>query len=151
MEVILLEKMRNLGSIGDKAVVKSGYARNYLIPYGKAVAATKANIEKFDKMREELEKNAAEAFKNAQDRAAKMENVSIDIPMQATEDGKLFGSVGASTVAQSLTDAGFDIQKSEVDMPQGPIRKLGEYEVVLLLYSDVTAKIKVNVVAIKED
>jgi len=148
MEVILLEKIRNLGNIGDKATVKAGYARNYLVPYGKAVVATEANLVKFAKMRDELEKNAAEALKFAQERATKLENAVITIPMKATEEGKLFGSVNTSTIANALQEAGFDVKRSEISMPQGPIRQVSENEITLLLHTDVTVKIKVNVVAL---
>lgn len=148
MEVILLEKIRNLGNIGDKATVKGGYARNYLIPSEKAVAATKDNIEKFAKMRDELEKNASAALKTAQDRSAKLTDMTLNIPMQATEEGKLFGSVSAGTIVQALEDVGIKAEKSEVSMPQGPIRQVGEYEIVLMLHTDVTVKVKVNVTAI---
>jgi len=147
MEVILLEKIRNLGDIGAKVTVKPGFARNYLIPYGKAAAATKANLEKFLKMREELERNAAEALKLAQERAAKLEKAIITIPVKATEEGKLFGSVNTSTIAHALKDAGFEVKRSELSMPSGVIRQAGEYEIALLLHSDVTVKVKVNIVA----
>ena len=151
MEVILLEKVRNLGDIGAKVAVKAGHARNYLVPYGKAVVATKSNLEKFEKIRAELEKNAADALAAAQERAAKLDQMAITIPMKATEEGKLFGSVSTSMISHSLKDAGFDVKRSEVSMPQGPIRKVGEYEIILLLHTDVTTKIKVNVVAIKAE
>ncbi|MBU0744028.1 MAG: 50S ribosomal protein L9 [Gammaproteobacteria bacterium] len=150
MEVILLEKIRNLGSIGAKVSVKAGHARNYLVPYGKAVMATEANLEKFAKMREELEKNAAAEIKVAEELAAKLEPVIITIPVKSTEDGKLFGSVSASTISQALKEAGFDIKRNIISLPQGAIRQVGENEVALLLHPDVTAKIKVNVVAAKE-
>ena len=148
MEVILLEKIRNLGNIGDKASVKAGYARNYLVPYGKAVVANEANLIKFAKMRDALEKNAAEALKFAKERAVKLENAVITVPMKATEEGKLFGSVNTSTIANALKEAGFDVKRSEVSMPQGPIRQVSENEITLLLHTDVTVKIKVNVVPI---
>lgn len=147
MEVILLEKIRNLGGIGAKVVVKPGHARNYLIPYGKAVIANEANLEKFSKMREELERNAALAEKLAHERREKLENAVVTISVRATEDGKLFGSVNTSTIAHALKEAGFEVKRSEISMPQGPIHQVGEYEITLLLHTDVTAKIKVNIVA----
>lgn len=147
MEVILLEKIRNLGDIGAKVVVKSGHARNYLVPYGKAVVANEDNQVKFAKMRDELEKHALEALKFAEERKGKFENVLINVPVKATEEGKLFGSVSTSTIASALKDAGFDVKRSEITMPQGAIRQIGEYEITLLLHSDVTVKVKVNVVA----
>jgi len=150
MEIILLEKVRNLGDIGEKVSVKAGHARNYLIPYGKAVMATATNLEKFAKMQVELEKHAAEILKLAQERAAKLVDTAVTISSKASEEGKLFGSISASTIASSLKDLGFDVKKSEVSLPQGPIRHTGEYEVTLLLHTDVTAKIKVNIVADKE-
>ncbi len=150
MEVILLEKIRNLGDIGAKVEVKPGYARNYLIPYGKAAVANKNNLEKFAKMRDELEKNAAAAFKLAEERKAKLEQAVIAVPVKATEEGKLFGSVSTSNIAQALKDAGFEVKRSEISLPQGAIRQVGEYEITLLLHSDVIAKIKVNVVAAKD-
>ncbi|MEI8055176.1 MAG: 50S ribosomal protein L9 [bacterium] len=150
MEIILLEKVRNLGSIGEKVSVKAGHARNYLIPYGKAVMATATNLEKFAKMQVELEKHAAEILVLAQERAAKLVDAVAVISSRATEEGKLFGSISASTIASSLKDLGFDVKKSEVSLPQGPIRHTGEYEVTLLLHTDVTVKIKVNIVADKE-
>jgi len=150
MEIILLEKVRNLGDIGEKVSVKAGHARNYLIPYGKAVMATAANIKKFAKMRAELEKHATEILKLAQERATKLADAVVTISSKATDEGKLFGSISASTIASSLKDIGFDVKKSEVTLPQGPLRHTGEYEIALLLHTDVTAKIKVNIVAEKE-
>ncbi|MDR1057057.1 MAG: 50S ribosomal protein L9 [Coxiellaceae bacterium] len=145
MEIILLEKIRNLGDIGAKVTVRPGHARNYLIPYGKAVIATQANLEKFAKMREEFERNAAEALRVAKERANKLEKAIINIPVKATEEGKLFGSINTSTIANALKNIGFEVKRSEISMPSGVIRQVGEYEVALLLHSDVTVKIKVNV------
>jgi large subunit ribosomal protein L9 len=150
MEVILLEKIRNLGDIGAKISVKPGHARNYLIPYGKAVVANEGNLVKFAKMRAELEKNAAEALKLAEERKEKLEVAVVTVAVKATEEGKLFGSVSTSNISHALKDAGFDVKRSEISMPKGAIRQVGEYEITLLLHSDVTAKIKVNVVAAAE-
>lgn len=150
MEIILLEKIRNLGNMGEKISVKSGHARNYLIPYGKAVMATAVNIEKFTKMRAELEQKAAADLVLAHERAAKLADTVITISSKSTEEGKLFGSISASSIATALKDIGFDVKKSEISMPQGPLRHTGEYEVTLLLHTDVIVKIKVNVIAEKE-
>ena len=150
MEIILLEKVRNLGDIGEKSSVRAGYARNYLIPYGKAVVATAANLEKFAKMRAELEKHAAEKLALAQERAAKLADTVVVISSRSTEEGKLFGSISAGAIASSLKDLGFDVKKNEISLPQGPIRHTGEYEVTLLLHTDVMVKIKVSVIADKE-
>jgi large subunit ribosomal protein L9 len=146
MEVILLEKIRNLGNIGDQVKVKTGYGRNFLIPEGKAVSATKANIEKFTKIRAELEQAAAVALEAAKERAAKLENLAVTISAKATEEGKLFGSIGTSMIVEAIKDAGFEVKKSEINLPNGPIRQTGEHVVHLLLHSDVTAIVKLNVV-----
>ena len=145
MEVILLEKIRNLGNIGEKVSVKPGYARNYLIPYGKVVMATAANLAKFAEMRAELEKNAAATLQLAQERAEKINDTVITIPAKATEEGKLFGSITAGVIAKALQDLGFAVKKSEIDMPQGAIRHVGTYEVNLLLHTDVTVQVKISV------
>ncbi len=150
MDVILLEKIRNLGDIGAEVSVKSGYARNYLIPYGKAVLATKENLEKFAKMRAELEKKAAESLKIASLRAAKFQDAVVTIAVKATEDGKLFGSVGTTNILEALKNQGLEVERSEISLPTGAIRHVGEYVVDLLMHSDVTCKVKVNVVAISE-
>ena len=147
MEVILLEKVRNLGNVGEKVSVKSGYARNYLIPYGKVVMATAANLAKFTEIRAELEKNAAVTLQLAQERAEKIGDVVVTISAKSTEEGKLFGSITAGIIAKALQDLGFAVKKSEINMPQGAIRHVGEYEVSLLLHADVTVQVKVNVSA----
>ncbi len=147
MEVILLEKIRNLGTIGEKVVVKAGHARNYLVPYGKAVIATENNLIKFDKMRAELEQKAAAALSFSQERAAKLATTAITIPVKATEEGRLFGSVNSSTISQAFKAAGLEVKRGEISLPQGAIRQVGEYEIGLLLHTDVTAKVKINVVA----
>ncbi|MCL5260558.1 MAG: 50S ribosomal protein L9 [Gammaproteobacteria bacterium] len=150
MEVILLEKIRNFGNIGDKVKVKTGYGRNYLIPQGKAISATLANVEKYAKMKEELALAAKEALRQAEERAAKLAKLEISIPVKATEDGKLFGSVGTSVIAKAIKDAGFEVKKSEISLPQGPMRLVGEYDVALLLHSDVSVTIKVKIVPAEE-
>ena len=148
MEIILLEKVRNLGKLGDKLNVKSGYARNFLVPEGKAVFATKANIEAFEARKIELEKAQAENLQAAQARADKVNALGIiTIASAAGEEGKLFGSIGVRDIAEAVTTAGLELERSEVSLPDGPIRALGEYEVDILLHSDVVAKIKIAVVA----
>lgn len=147
MEVILLEKMRNLGSLGDKVKVKPGFARNYLIPQGKAVYANKLNIAKFEQRRAELEKVAAEKHQQALDRQQKINSLpAITIQSKAGEEGKLFGSVGTRDIAEALAKAGFDIEKREINLPEGTFRMVGEYEVTIELDSDVSAVVKVNIV-----
>jgi large subunit ribosomal protein L9 len=148
MEVILLEKVANLGNLGDRVNVRSGYGRNYLVPSKKAVSATKANIELFEARRAELEKAAAEVLAAAETRATSLNELSeVSISSQAGEEGKLFGSVAVVDVANAITAAGVDVAKREVSMPAGPIRQVGEYEIEIHLHSDVISIVKVNVVA----
>lgn len=147
MEVILLEKVGKLGNIGDKVNVKAGYGRNYLIPNGKAVFATEANVAEFEARRAELEKAAAEKLAAAEARAAKLEGVEITIEANAGDEGKLFGSVGTDAIADALASTGADVQKSEVKLPEGALRELGEYEIDVQLHAEVFATVKLNVVA----
>ncbi|WP_018404829.1 50S ribosomal protein L9 [Marinobacter gelidimuriae] len=147
MEVILLEKVANLGALGDKVNVKSGYGRNFLLPYGKAVPATEANLNAFEERRAELEKAATEKLAVAQARAEKLEGASFTISSKAGNEGKLFGSIGARDVADAITASGTDVEKSEVLLPEGPLRAVGEYEVELKLHSDVYITVKLAVVA----
>ena len=148
MEIILLEKVRNLGKLGDMLNVKAGYARNFLVPEGKAVFATKANIEAFEARKAELQKAEADTLKAAQQRADKVNALGvITMASPAGEEGKLFGSIGVRDIAEAVTAAGFELERSEVSLPEGPIRNLGEYEIDLLLHSDVVAKVKIAVVA----
>ena len=147
MEVILLEKVENMGGLGDKVVVKPGYGRNYLIPGGHAVPATGENLKAFEERRAELEKQAADKLAAAEARKAKIEALeSVSISHKAGEEGKLFGSVGTTDIAAAVTEAGVELVKSEVRLPEGAFRVAGEYEVVLHLHSDVNATIKVVVV-----
>ena len=147
MDVILLENVGSLGSLGDKVAVKPGYGRNFLIPQGKAVPATKDNLAKFEARRAELEAAAAEALAAAEKRAAAIEALArVEISATAGEEGKLFGSVGTRDIADAITAAGQDIDKSEVKLPEGVIRDLGEYQIMLQLHGDVTATIEVAVV-----
>jgi large subunit ribosomal protein L9 len=147
MEVILLEKVANLGSLGDKVKVKAGYGRNFLLPYGKAVAATADNLKAFEERRAELEKAAAEKLAAAQARGEALEGASITITSKAGEEGKLFGSIGVRDIADAITAAGTEVEKSEVRLPEGPLRVVGEYEIELQLHSDVTVHINLAVVA----
>ncbi|MCP5206075.1 MAG: 50S ribosomal protein L9 [Hahellaceae bacterium] len=147
MEIILLEKVGRLGALGDKVTVKSGYGRNFLIPYGKAVPATATNIEQFEIRRAELEKASAERLAAAQARAEAFAGKEVTIVAKAGDEGKLFGSIGVRDIADALTAAGLAAEKSEVRMPEGPLRAIGEYEITVHLHSDIDAEVKVIVVA----
>jgi len=146
MEVILLEKVENLGDLGDKVAVRAGYARNYLIPGGKAKYATAANIAEFEASRAELEKIAAKSLAEAESRKTKLEGMLVTIPANVGAEGKLFGSIGTAEIADAVTQAGVEIEKREVRMPEGALRMVGEYDVTLHLLSDVNVDIKVEVV-----
>ena len=147
MEVILLEKTRNLGNLGDKVKVRSGYGRNFLIPQGKAVPATESNIKHFQERRAELEKQANEKLAAAQARAEKLTEIAaVTVPAKAGDEGKLFGSVGTRDIADAVIAAGLEVAKAEVLMPNGLIRNVGDFEITLQLHSDVAATIKVSVV-----
>lgn len=147
MEVILLEKIENLGALGDKVTVKSGYGRNYLVPSGRAVSATKENLETFEARRAELEKEAAEAVAVAEARRAKIEELSIVISGKAGDEGRLFGSVGTSDIADAATAAGVEVAKREVRLPDGPFHNTGEFEVVIHLHTDVNATLKLSIIS----
>lgn len=149
MEVILLEKINKLGDLGDQVNVKAGYGRNYLIPVGKAVSATAENVEKFESRRAELEIAQVEGLKAATARAEKLNVTEITLERIAGEEGKLFGSVSAADIAEAVTAVGAELAKSEVRLPEGPLRALGEYEVDVHLHVEVDAKVKVTVVAEK--
>jgi large subunit ribosomal protein L9 len=148
MQVILLDKIAKLGGLGDQVAVKAGYARNYLIPQGKAVMATKANIETFDARRAELEAKLAAGKAAAEERAAKLgELAAVVIASKSGDEGKLFGSIGTRDVADAITAAGVAVAKSEVRMGN-VLRNTGEYEVVVQLHADVKATVQVQVVAL---
>lgn len=147
MEVILLEKVENLGNLGDKVNVKPGYGRNFLIPGGKATAATAANVAAFEASRAALEKTAAEAKAKADSRKQALADVKIIIQSKAGEEGKLFGSIGPADIAEAVTAAGVDIEKKEVRMPEGPIRMTGEFEVGFHLHTDVDTSLMVMIEA----
>jgi large subunit ribosomal protein L9 len=145
MKIILLEKIKKLGNLGDAVQVKSGYARNFLIPQKKAVFATAANVARFEEKRADLEKHAAEELAHAQARAAKLNDLTVVIKTNASEEGKLFGSLGVRELAHAISEAGVAVENKEVLLPQGPIRMLGEHKVDLQLHSDVTASVNVFV------
>ncbi|RVT47900.1 50S ribosomal protein L9 [Rheinheimera sediminis] len=148
MEIILLDKVANLGGLGDNVTVKSGYARNFLFPQGKAVPATKANIEKFEQRRAELEAKLAETLATSQARAEKIAALAeVTLASKAGDEGKLFGSVGTRDIADAITAAGVAVTKAEVKLPNGTIRETGEFDIALQLHAEVTATIKVVVVA----
>lgn len=147
MEVILLEKVENLGELGDRVKVRPGYGRNYLLPHGKAKPATAENVEFFRERRAELERKAAEALAAAQQRAEGLTGLTVTIAAKAGDEGKLFGSVGTQDIADAVTAAGVEIERHEVRLPEGPIRATGEYEIELHLYTDVNAAVAVVVTA----
>ena len=148
MVIILLDKVANLGGLGDKVSVKAGYARNFLFPQAKAVPANKANLEKFEARRAELEAKLAANLAAAQDRAAKVaELAEVTIASKAGDEGKLFGSVGTRDIADAITEAGVAVAKAEVKLPNGTIRETGSFDIDLQLHAEVTATIKLVVVA----
>ena len=148
MQVILLDKIAHLGKVGDQVNVKSGFARNYLIPQGKAVMATKANIEHFEARRAELEEKAAQALAAAVDRAARLEALgSVTIASKAGDEGRLFGSLGTRDIADAITAKGVEVAKSEVRLPNGLIRTLGEHEVTFQFHGEVFSHLNVVIVA----
>ena len=148
MQVILMEKVVNLGGLGDVVKVKDGFARNFLIPQGKAKRATEKNLKEFETRRTELEKKANEQLTGAQERGAKLEGVKIDVAQKAGVDGRLFGSVTNADIAEGLTKAtGVTVKKAEIRMPTGPLKHIGEFPIVVQLHSDVLANIVVHVVA----
>ena len=146
MEVILLEKIGNLGDLGDKVRVKAGYGRNFLIPSGKAVSATEENVKKFEARRAELEKAQAEALEIASKRAEQLNKITVTIARKAGEEGKLFGSVGTADIAEAVNQVGGELEKQEIRLPEGPFRVLGEYEVEVHLHADVDTRIKLVIV-----
>ncbi|WP_163558559.1 50S ribosomal protein L9 [Halomonas sp. NO4] len=147
MEVILLDKIGKLGGLGDQVTVKPGYGRNYLVPYGLAVPATKDNIAAFEAQRAELEAQAAERKAEAESRAAQLADIELSLVAKAGDEGKLFGSIGPRDLAEAISSAGIDVAKSEVRMPDGPLRATGEYDIDLHLHAEVDATVRVVVVA----
>ena len=147
MEVILLEKIRNLGALGDQVKVRAGFARNYLIPYGKAVVATADNKAKFETRRAELEKAQADLLGRARARANEMEGATVKIARKVSEDGTMFGSVGTRDIADAMQQAGFELAKSEIHLSAGALKSVGDHEVAVSLHPEVNFKIIVSIVA----
>jgi large subunit ribosomal protein L9 len=145
MDIILLEKVDNVGGVGDRVKVKSGYARNYLLPQGKATLATPENVAKFEEIRADLEKKAAAELTTAQERARKLEGQRITITAQAGTEGKLFGSIGTVDIAEACQTLGVEVERSEVRLPDGPLRSVGEHVVELHLHTDVNIPLTVVV------
>ena len=147
MDVILLQRIKNLGKLGDKVSVKAGYGRNFLIPQGKAVSATEANTSAFEARRAELEKQEAEVLSSAQSRADKLNEVNVVITAKAGDEGKLFGSIGTRDIADALTASGIEVDRAEVRLPNGALRHTGEFNVAVQLHHDVTAEVLVTIVS----
>lgn len=145
MDIILLEKVPNLGNLGDKVTVRPGYGRNFLIPKGKAVAASEAKLKEFEARRAELEKKAADDLAQAEARAEKIGSLELAITQKAGEEGRLYGSIGTRDIADAATAAGVEIAKSEVRMPGGPIRHTGEHQIQVQLHGDVVAILNLKV------
>jgi len=145
MQVILMEKVVNLGNLGDVVKVRDGFARNYLIPQGKAKRATPDNLKAFESRRAELEKAQADSLAKAQERAAKLEGLMVQVTQKAGVDGRLFGSVGNYDIVEALGKQGIEIERSQVRMPQGPLKQVGDYPLQIVLHTDVVATITVSV------
>lgn len=147
MEIILLQKVANLGNIGDRVKVRSGYGRNFLLPQGKATLATADNVAKFEARRAELERAAREHLVSANERAEALKDFKLTIQAKAGTEGKLFGSIGTADIAEACQKAGFKIERSEVRMPNGPLRTVGDHVVHLHLHADVDVQLPVTIVA----
>ncbi len=145
MEVILLEKIANLGNLGDKVTIKSGYGRNYLVPQGKAVAATAKKIAEFEARRAELEKAAAEKLSAAQKLGNELSKLQITITHKAGDEGRLFGSVGTHNIADAITAAGIAVEKQQIRLPHGAIRHIGDYPIDINLHSDVIVTLSIKI------
>jgi large subunit ribosomal protein L9 len=146
MQIILLEKVTNLGSLGDVVKVRDGFARNFLIPQGKAKRATRDNLAQFEQRRAELEKAQAQQLTEAQGRAEKLEGLVVQISQKAGVDGKLFGSVTNADIAEALKQQGFEVVKAAVRMPEGPLKNIGEHSLKVALHTDVVVTVTVSVV-----
>jgi large subunit ribosomal protein L9 len=146
MQIILTEKIRHLGNLGDKVEVKSGYARNFLLPQKKAVMATQDNLKRFEDKRAELEKKAETSLAQAQQRAAKINDLTLVIPVMASEEGKLYGSVSTHEIKEALTAKGVEVSKREITLPNGAFHATGEYTVDIYLHSDVMATLQIQIV-----
>ena len=147
MEVILLQKVANLGNIGDRVKVKPGFGRNYLLPQGKAALATAANVAKFEERRTDLEKRAADDLASARTRAARLEGHALSITAKVGGEGKLFGSIGTADIAEALSADGIEVERSEVRLPGGPIRTVGEHVISLHLHGDIDIPVPLTIVA----
>ena len=145
MQIILLEKVANLGELGEVVKVREGYARNYLIPHGKAKRATQANLAEFEQRRSDLERAQAEQLQGAQEKAGKLEGLMLQITQKAGVDGKLFGSVTNADIAEALKAQGFDVPKASIRMPQGPIKMIGDHPIKVALHTDIVVSITVSV------
>lgn len=146
MQVILTKRVRNVGNIGDIVTIKPGFGRNYLLPMKMAVRASKANLQDFEQRREEFEKAEKELLTQAEARAAQMRGISVTIAAQAADEGKLYGSVNIREIAIAMTEAGFNVEKREVNLPEGPIRFVGEYPVKVILHPEVEAELTLTVI-----
>ncbi|HUJ51930.1 MAG TPA: 50S ribosomal protein L9 [Steroidobacteraceae bacterium] len=146
MEVILLQKVANLGNIGDRVKVRSGFGRNFLLPQGKATLATPENVARFEARRAELERLAREHLSSAEERATALKDFRLTIQAKAGTEGKLFGSIGTADIAEALSRASFKVERSEVRLPSGPLRMLGEYTVNLHLHADIDVPLQVAIV-----
>ncbi|MDX1488598.1 MAG: 50S ribosomal protein L9 [Acidiferrobacterales bacterium] len=151
MQVILLEELQNLGNLGDEVKVRAGYARNYLIPQGKAVIASEENRKKFETRRLELERLHAEALDAARTRASTLDGASVRIVRKAGEEGKLFGSVTTSDIVEAMMQAGLELKRSEIHLSAGPLKQVGDYEIAVSLHPEVHIKINVSVAAEEEE
>jgi large subunit ribosomal protein L9 len=147
VNVILLQKVANLGNIGDRVKVRSGFGRNFLLPQGKATLATPENIARFEARRAELERLAREHLTSASERAEAMKDFKLTIPAKAGTEGKLFGSIGTADIAEACNKAGFKVERSEVRLPSGPLRTLGEHVISLHLHADVDVPLTVAIVS----
>ena len=147
MDVILLTKVANLGNIGDRVKVKSGYGRNFLLPKGKATLATPENVKKFEARRAELEKIARDQFQDAESRAAAFKDFKLQITAKAGTEGKLFGSIGTADIAEATTKAGHKLARAEVRLPTGPLRTVGDHMVALHLHTDIDVQLPVTITA----
>ena len=147
MDVILLQKVANLGNIGDRVKVRSGYGRNYLLPQGKATLATADNVARFEARRAELEKAAREHLSSAEERAVAMKDFKLTITAKAGTEGKLFGSIGTADIAEACRKAGFQVERSEVRLPNGPLRMVGDHVVNLHLHADIDVPLAVSIIA----
>jgi len=146
VDIILLKKVGGLGDLGDKVSVRPGYGRNFLIPTGCAAPATESNLKAFEERRAELEAQAAAALAEAENRKSRLDGLSVTIARKAGDEGRLFGSVGTADIALAIADAGVNVEKSEVRLPAGPFRAIGEHEVELHLHSDVNVSVRIEVV-----